>query len=473
MKHLILQGLVIAFAIPANLCTHAVFGAQKVALRERVDSDRVARTASALTAEGVFLLDPAADPKQALKPEELKPESLKLQVQARLVVQDRWQLAAAADNATAGVLMSRRLVESAETVLGGQIRGSKNSLRPDRKRFLVDIHEDLVRHGSLDGTISRQELEALTMPADGITLWTLLPRQDVELGDTYKLDNLAAKSLSLYDAIAVNGLSGKISKMDDASVEIELSGEVRGAVLGAQGKMTISGRMTFNRADGFVDFLRVERDENRRPGTVEAGLEIHSKLEVRRSILNEIPATLADQDANKWPKSIDPQYLLLEWQEPTGLFSLTHERDWHVTWSDSQESVLKRVDRGGSVVAQLNLKKGTPVQAGHHQDPQQFKEDVQKGLGAQFRRFFGEGALNRTEAEGFGYKLAVEGIIQELPVAWYYYLMASPQGDQYLGTVTTMLSETQTPQKAGLALFESLRWIPQAANPESKKTPTP
>ena len=64
--------------------------AQKVGLRERVYPGRVMRTASALTAEGMFLLDPAADPTQNLKPEEVKPESLKVQVQARLIVQDRW-----------------------------------------------------------------------------------------------------------------------------------------------------------------------------------------------------------------------------------------------------------------------------------------------------------------------------------------------------------------------------------------------
>lgn len=447
--------------------------AQKVVLRERVDPGRVMRTASALTADGMFLLDPAADPSQNLKPEDVKPESLKVQVQARLVVQDRWQLADQADSATAGVLMSRRLVESAETVLGGQIRGGKHSLSPDRKRFLVDIHDELVRHGSLDGALTRQELEALTMPADGITLWTLLPRAEVMVGDTYPLDNLAAKSLSLFDSIAVNGATGKVTKLDDGTVEIELSGEIRGAVLGAEGKMTIQGRLTFNRNEGFVDFLRLERDESRRPGNVEAGLEIHSKLEVRRFVMPEVVPELADKADENWPKSIDSKYLTLEWKEPSGLFKMTHDRDWHVTWSDTRESVIKRVDKGGSVIAQCNLKKGTPVQPGRHQDPQQFREDVQNGLGNQFRRFFGEGVLERTEEEGFGYKLAVEGVIQDLPVAWYYYLMASSDGNQYLATVTTMLSETQSAQKTGLALVETLRWIPQTGKPEPKTGPVP
>lgn len=445
----------------------------KIGLRERVDPNRVIRTASAMTAEGTYLLDPAADPNLTLKPEEIKPETLKIQVQTRLVVQDRWQLADKADSASAGVLLSRRMVELAETKLGGQIRASQTSLRADRRRFLVDIHEEHVRHGSLDGTISRQELEALTQPGDGITLWTLLPKTDVATGDRYKLDTLAAKSLTLFDLIAVNALEGKIEKVTDQTVEIQISGDVRGAVLGAEGKMTITGRLTFNREQGFVDFLRVERDESRRPGNVEAGLEIHSKLEVRRSVMDTIPESLSDESKRTWPGVVEPEHLRLFWSEPSGLFTLEHARDWHVTWTDTQETVMKRVDRGGAVVAQFNLKKGAVVQPGHHQDPQQFRDDVQKAMGQRFRRIFGEGILNRRESEGFGYKLAIEGVIQELPVVWYYYLMASPAGDQYLGTVTTMASELETSQKDGLALMESLRWIPQPSSNEGKKADTP
>jgi hypothetical protein len=189
--------------------------------------------------------------------------------------------------------------------------------------------------------------------------------------------------------------------------------------------------------------------------------------------MDTIPESLSDESKRPWPGVVEPEHLRLFWSEPSGLFTMEHARDWHVTWTDTQETVMKRVDRGGAVVAQFNLKKGASVQPGHHQDPQQFRDDVQKAMGQRFRRIFGEGILNRTEAEGFGYKLAIEGVIQELPVVWYYYLMASPGGDQYLGTVTTMASELETSQKDGLTLMESLRWIPQPSSNEGKKADTP
>lgn len=435
----------------------------KIDLRERVDSSRVIRTAGAMTADGNYLLDPAADPKNLTRPEELKPESLKVQVTARMVVQDRWKLADSAADASSNVLMAQRLVELAEVSMGGQIRQAKTTLSPGRLRFLVDLQDESVRQAPLDGPISRQELEAITMPCDGTTLWTLLPREPVAVGDKYRLDKLAAKTLTLFDLISVNELEGTIDKIDTNQVAIKVKGHVRGAVLGAEGKMTVEGHFTFNRENGFVDFVRMERDESRRPGSVEAGLEIHSTLEVRRSVLAQIPEPLSDDKLEAWPKAISPPLLKLVWLEPSGLFSLEHDRDWHTTWSDVQESVIKRVDRGGVVIAQCNLKKGTSVQKGHHQDPAQFREDVQAGLKDRFRKFFGEGTLDRSTLSGFGYKLAVEGVIQDLPVAWYYYLMASPEGDQYLMTITSTLAEFQSGNKETLQFVESLRWLPKSA----------
>lgn len=462
------QSIALAFSLIAIFLYSQGFAAEKTSLRERVDGQRVVRTASAMTAEGDFFLDPPVNPKTA-KPDKDQPESLKVQVTTKLVVQDRWQLADSADGPTAGVLLAHRVVEVAQANVGGQVRGSSSQIRKERRRFLADIQNEMVRNGSLDGTITRPELEAVTTPGDGITLWTLLPKDPVAVGDTYKMDNLAAKSLTLYDTIAVNGLEGKVEVIEADRVKISLTGEVRGALLGAEGKVTFKGSVGFNRLEGLVDSLVIAREENRRPGTVEAGLQIHSDLEVRRQVMEKPAPELAEAVRGDWPKSMDNKYLQLSWAEPAGLYELEHDRDWHVTWSDTQESVLKRVDRGGTVIAQCNLKRGPTVAAGRHQDPAQFRDDVREALGDQFRKVFGEGVLDRAEGQGYGYKLAVEGLIQELPVVWYYYLMAAPNGNQVMGTVTTTLAETQNGSKPALGLVESLRWSAQPVEAEKSK----
>jgi hypothetical protein len=205
-----------------------------------------------MTADGLYFLDPPVESKTT-KPDKAQPETLKVKATTKLVVLDRWKLSESADGPNAGVLTAKRLIEFAQADVSGQVRPASNQIRKERRRFLTDIHDEMVRNGSLDGSITRQELEAITTPGDGITLWTLLPKQEVAVGETYKLDNLGAKSLTLFDTIAVNGLEGKIEKIDTDKVEIRIHGEARGAVLGAEGKMILEGTIGFNRIDGLVD----------------------------------------------------------------------------------------------------------------------------------------------------------------------------------------------------------------------------
>jgi len=451
--------------VALGLLTTSVRAAGKVSLRERVDPGRVIRSTHEMQADGTFFLDPPADAAKSGKTDNLKPETLKISAKTKLVAQDRWRLGDPAGTASPNSLTTLRLVETAETEVGGEIRPAITKVRGARRRVLVDLEDELPRTVSMDGPLTRSELEALTAPADASSLWTLLPKREVEKGDRYELDRIAAKSLSLYDTLATNALAGEVRELTEESVLIVLSGEVRGAVLGAEGVMKIKGELSFDRNSGLVTSLKIERKENRRPGSVEAGLDIESHVSIRREIVRD-PATELTGDLKNWPGSVTSSMAKLEWYDPTNTIRLEHDRDWHVTWSDTDESVLKRVDRGGSVIAQCNVKRAPMVAAGHHQDTAQFLQDVREALGSQFRQVFGEGELTRPAGQGYGYKLAVQGVVQQLPVVWYYYLFASPQGDQYVATVTTTQAETEGSGKPGLSLAESLRWSDRAAKKE-------
>jgi hypothetical protein len=113
------------------------------------------------------------------------------------------------------------------------------------------------------------------------------------VGDRWKVEGDAARCLSAYDALAVNALEATLEGLDEASATIRLAGEVRGAVLGGEGTITCSGSLRFDRKAGRIDRLNVERSETRKPGPVEAGLEIKSTLTVERSPLS-MPAELSD-----------------------------------------------------------------------------------------------------------------------------------------------------------------------------------
>ena len=114
---------------------------------------------------------------------------------------------------------------------------------------------------------------------------------------------------------------------------------------------------------------------------------------------------------------------------------MLHDRHWHTYWDDPKLTVLKRLE-DGKVVAQCNLATGPSAGKGRHQDLTQFRDDIRRSLKQRFVQFLGAGEVDGDPAGGFRYKVGVQGREGELGVLWYYYLIASPEGDQVLATFT-------------------------------------
>jgi hypothetical protein len=227
--------------------------------------------------------------------------------------------------------------------------------------------------------------------------------------------------------------------------------------------MLLEGDATFDREAGRLSELTLKRSEARRPGAVEAGLDVKSTLTVTRQPA-ENPPELTDEVLAGIPAGPDPLREELLMVAPGGRYTLRHDRDWHTYWADTRLTVLKRLDRG-VVVAQCNLMVGPNAGKGRHQDLDQFRSDIKRALGSRFSEFHGEGEVDGEQAEAFRYKVGVRGREGELPVLWYYYLLASPDGDQILATFTLAEAQAKAFADQDVRLAGSLKWKDAPAKP--------
>ena len=339
---------------------------------------------------------------------------------------------------------------------------------PRLRSLVAEPREGAVFVWSPGGPLTRSELELVQAAGDPLALTGLLPGKPVAVGDRWKVEGDAARCLSAYDALAVNALEATLEGLDEASATIRLAGEVRGAVLGGEGTITCSGSLRFDRKAGRIDRLSVERSETRKPGPVEAGLEIKSTLTIERSPL-PTPAELSDGVLAGVPLEPGPKGERLLLASPDGKYTLLHDRDWHTYWDDTRQTVLKRLDRG-EVVAQCNLATGPRAGKGRHQDLVQLRDDLRRALGRRFGQFLGAGEVDGDPAGGFRYKLAAQGREGDLGVLWYYYLVASPEGDQLLVTFTLADSQAKAFGDQDLQLIGSLRWKTRPESPPQTMT---
>lgn len=421
--------------------------AEPVEMRERMRPGATTHVKVELKAQGLYLAAAAAGAGKAESP---KPLALK--VEAELDFMER---VLKADDEGHPSRVVRRVLR-AGSAINGEIRPASSSLRPEVALLVGEPRGDKIVVFSPGGPLTRSELELVQGPGDPLALEGLLPAKPVSLGDRWVVSLGAAKSLTSYDVVGSNTLEATLETVDAGAAKVRLRGEVRGSVLGGEGTIACDGAYTFDRKAGRIDRLTLNRAETRRPGIVEEGLDVKSTLSVVRQAA-EAPPELTDAVLGGLSLDSNPARERLVYRSPGGRYSLLHDRDWHTYWDDSRVTVLKRVV-DERLTAQCNLAVGPNAGKGRHQETAQFRDDVRKGLGARFSQFLGAGEVEGDPAGGFRYKVGVQGRQGELGVVWYYYLIASPDGDQILATFTMAEPQLKAFGDEDELLIGSLRW---------------
>ena len=436
---------------------------QAAELRESLAEGVSTQVRIELKAEGLFR--PGLPP-SALADEARLPKPLALEVKTRLAFNERIVKSAPPGGAAASERRrAARWVTQAASAINGEVRPTSSALRPELSLLIAERAgvQGAVVVVSPSGPLTRPELELVQGPGDPLTLADLLPAGNAAKGHSWKLPASAAIALSGYDVVKRTTLEAVVEQLDEAAARIRIKGDVEGSALGGAGTITCDGFLTFDRAAGLIDRLEVDRTEKREAGPVEAGLDVRSTLSVIRRPA-PLPQELVDAALENLSLDLTPERQILQQLSPDGKYNFLHDRQWHTYWEDRKLTVLKRlVD--GKVVAQCNLTAGPSAGKGRHQDVTQFRDDIRRSLKQRFVQFLGAGEVEGDPAGGFRYKVGVQGREGELGVLWYYYLIASPEGDQVLATFTLAEQDVRSFGEQDLEMIGSLQWFAPAAGP--------
>lgn len=422
-----------------------------VALVERLEPGERLRVRASLEAEGRYL------PGEGTVDAPVAP--IELTVSTRIEAVDQ-VLAVDAEGQPTRLW---RQVEQARVAIGGPepIRPQTITLRPEVSSLIVEQPTEpnaRVVVASPRGPLTRAELDLLRIPADPIDVPALLPEggDEVASGARWAVPDGVARSISGYDVLASNTVEATLRSVNEESAEVDLAGSIAGAVLGGEGEMTITGSLRFDRRAGRIALVTIDRDERRKPGPVEAGLEFRSTIRIERS---EAAHEANEPTAPKVPDRLPDDWLLLAYSAPDGRYTLQHDRAWHVFSEDQQQVVLRRVE-AGTVVVQANLVAGPTVEPGAQPKADRFRDDVKKALGDRFDRMIDAGSVAAPEGE-FRYRLALAGRQGEEPIVWYYYLVSDTKGRQVVAIFTLRASQVERFGRRDQRMIGSLRWLPE------------
>lgn len=450
-----------------------------VSLRESKRNGASTRVQTELKAKGLYR--PGMPPGDASVDGKM-PKPLQVEIETRFIFNERLvvnlngtpgsasidHVDAAADQlGKGGSLRAVRHVVQAASAINGEVRLMSSLIRPE-VRLLVAERRDpggSVVVVSPAGPLTWYELELVQGLGDPLILGDLLPDRPVKVGDRWRVRDAAAQALSEYDSLTSNKLEATLESADAPKARIRLKGQIQGSARGGVGKMSCEGFLTFDLQAALVDHLDLNRVESRQAGPVEAGLDIKSTLTVTRQAA-EPPPELSDAALGGIPLEITPERELLRLITPSGKAAVLHDRHWHMFWEDPKLIVLKRLS-GGQVIAQCNLMVGPNAGKARHQDPTQFRDDIRRALKQRFVRFLGAGEIDGNPAGGFRYKVGIQGREGKLGIIWYYFLIASPEGEQLLATYTLAEDHMQVFGEQDLLMIGSLQWL-KRSQPESR-----
>ncbi|CAN5916361.1 hypothetical protein BH23PLA1_BH23PLA1_34320 [soil metagenome] len=428
--------------------------AEGVRLREQFQPGQVLDTVIELEAQGAFLAGDAREGESDPSPD--------VRVRTRFDFADR---VLSVDSEGAPLRLGRWVREASLNLQGEEpIPPLKTTIHPEVRLLVVEAGERRAITFSPRGPLSRADLELVQGPTDPLDLAGLLPVGEVGLGDSWKVNDRAARSLSSYDALATNALEATLEALDEASAHVRIAGRIGGAVLGGTGTITCEGTLHFDRSAGRIVSLKLQRQEAREPGPVEAGLEFQSTLRLTRRPSAEPAPELAAGELDDLPDRLPEDWRLLTYTAPDGRFSMLHDRDWHLFNEDDRQTVLRWVHQG-EIVAQANLIAAPKVEPGRHQDVTQFRDDLRQALGSRFGRFLEAGEVEGAPAGGFRYRVVAAGRQGEEPIFWYYYLVAGPDGDQLVAAFTLRESRVDSFGDQDRRMIGSLEWASALSNP--------
>jgi len=311
---------------------------------------------------------------------------------------------------------SVRYYQDAETDI--RVDGSpfRPALRENRRLVRVKDHQGEVIAYSLQGPLTRDELDLLTSPGNSLVVDGLLPPRPVRPGDTWEIPATVLCGLLSLEAVSSSTVRARFLEVTHGVARVEWEGKLEGAANAMSTQLQIRGRYQFDLRRGRIIWVGFAFREDRPPGPIAPGVDVVAKVALTIEPGAQCPELT---QAEIEPLLTQPEEALLHLEQfsPDHSWQLEYERTWYLTALTEQNAVFRLVDRG------LYLAQCKIAVVGSRPRPltlPDFQEDIRHSLGKQFSQFV-QAAEGRTAAGTPFFRVVARGSISDVPICWVYY----------------------------------------------------
>jgi hypothetical protein len=333
--------------------------------------------------------------------------------------------------------------------------GHERTLRDERRLLVAQRFQGQFLCYSPDGAMTRDEKELVSEHFDTLALAGLLPPADVKLEETWKIPNETAQALCLYEGLISNELVAKLERIEDGFAIISISGKTQGIDLGALVMETITATARYEILPKWITRLEWTQKDERDQGPASPASTLEATTIIQRQVSQQ-PKELSDAALEAVPKGFEPPAALtLVYQaDAKNRYDLAVARDWQLVAQTDTHMVLRLLDRG-DLIAQATITAWPKADAGKHLEAEEFKKITSETPGWQMEDVVEAGEMP-GEAGRYVYRISARGIMDEVKVIQYFYLIAGANGDQVIITLTLKPNQASKLGTRDLTLIGSI-----------------
>ena len=338
-------------------------------------------------------------------------------------------------------------------------------LQPRSRTIVAEARNAKIALFSPSGPLTRDELDLIDVPCNSLLLAKLLPTTAVSKDDTWAPADDALAAMLGLDAIGTSQVECVLKDVvPGKDAQMQLTGEVSGAVDGVATEMELLGKYVYSFEQGRIKSLSLLIKEKRSIGHVSPGLDVVARVEMTLAPLAD-SAELTDEVARGLTSTPALSADRLIYEQPE--YSLVTDRRWHMIEQRPDIAVWRMVDRG-ELVAQCNMA-FRDVPAGKTISLPVFQNEIKKALGKNFQQFV-QASQSVNEQGNACLAVIATGEVSGLPIQWNYHLVTD--GKKQLTLAFTLESSLESRfAEADQAIVRSIKFLSIPAETAAEPTP--
>jgi hypothetical protein len=359
-------------------------------------------------------------------------------------------------DATPGRLRSVRYYEKADSLVKFKDGEHAPSLGESHRRVGVAIDLPSVTLYSLQDPLTRDELEVIDILGNSLLLDSLLPKDPVSAGQSWKPDDNAMAAFLGLDKAKKCDVQCTLKEITDAVARFEVAGTVEGPDNDTEARIEIKGKYRLDLKTRRIDWFAMLMKEDRGISQAAAGFEITVRFQM--IVAPEKPVDeLAQDKLDGLDLEPKPESTRLAYQSPKDHWRFLYDRRWYLNSDDRQVALLKLIDQGSL----LGICKVTTLP---RREPdklvslKEFQDDVREALKNNFDQYVVAGQSVNQESKTRVFRVVAEGKTEKTPTRWVFYHIADQLGRQVTLTFTVDQENVEKFADADKPIVESLRF---------------